>query len=88
MWDLGPGESSVVAWALARPGSVVIIDDLQARRCALTLRLPLVGTLAMVLLAKRTGAIDRARPAVETLVAHGMYLSPHIVAAALALVGE
>jgi predicted nucleic acid-binding protein len=87
-WDLGAGESSVIAWAISHPGTVVIIDDLQGRRCALSLGLRLIGTLGMVLVAKRQGAIPRARPIVDELVAHGMYLSPHIIDQALALVGE
>lgn len=87
-WDLGPGESSVLAWAVAHPGSIVIIDDLQGRRCALALQLPLIGTLGIVLMARHKRAIGQARPVVEKLVAHGMYLSPDVIEAALALVGE
>ena len=87
-WDLGPGESSVIAWALAHPGSLATIDDLQGRRCALSLHVPLIGTLGLVLLAKRKGAISRARAVAEELVSHGMYLSPNVLDAALALVGE
>jgi predicted nucleic acid-binding protein len=30
-WDLGAGESAVLAWAQARPGAEAIIDDLAAR---------------------------------------------------------
>ncbi|HEY2976265.1 MAG TPA: hypothetical protein VGJ48_27365 [Pyrinomonadaceae bacterium] len=33
-WALGHGESSVLSWALAHPGTEAIIDDLAARRCA------------------------------------------------------
>jgi predicted nucleic acid-binding protein len=87
-WDLGPGESAVIAWALAHPGALAIIDDLQGRRCALSLHVPLIGTLGIVLLAKRKGTIPRARTVVDDLVSHGMYLSPNVVDSALALVGE
>jgi predicted nucleic acid-binding protein len=31
-WDLGDGESSVLAWALSHPGTPAIIDDLEGRR--------------------------------------------------------
>ena len=37
-WDFGAGESAVLAWCLAHPGSEAIIDDLSARRCAATSR--------------------------------------------------
>ncbi|RLE29190.1 MAG: DUF3368 domain-containing protein [Acidobacteria bacterium] len=87
-WNLGLGESTVLAWALANPGCRAIIDDLQGRRCAEALGVPLRGTLGLVLLAKRVGQIDRARPIVDRLRGAGMYLSPTVADAALSLVGE
>lgn len=39
-WDLGAGESSVLAWAYLNPGTEAIIEDLAARRCAATLGIP------------------------------------------------
>ena len=36
-WDLGPGESAVLAYAHAHPGVVAIIDDGAGWRCAETL---------------------------------------------------
>ena len=87
-WDLGPGESSVLAWAHAHPGAEAIIDDLAARRCAAALGIPVRGTLGLVLTAKRRGIIPAARPVLEKLRQSGMYLSEHILNQALALVGE
>jgi predicted nucleic acid-binding protein len=88
LWDLGPGEASVLSWALARPGAVAIIDDLAARRCAETLGVPLIGTLGLVLKAKRQGRIPSAQPILEKLLDAGMYLSDKILRRALSLVGE
>lgn len=88
IWRLGPGETSVLSWSLAHPGSVAIVDDLAARRCAEVLGIPLIGTLGLVLKAKRKGLLTSARPATEKLLAAGMYLSSKILAQALALVGE
>lgn len=87
-WDLGPGESAVLAWARAHPGCEAIIDDLAARRCAATLGVPVRGTLGLVLLAKNRGRIPLARPVLEALRQAGMYLSDRVVDDALALVGE
>ena len=50
-WDLGEGESSVLAWAQAHPGCVAILDDLAARRCAAALGVVCRGCLGFVLLA-------------------------------------
>ncbi len=87
-WDLGPGESAVLSWALAHPGSEAILDDLAARRCARTLGVPVRGTLGLVLIAKQRGIIPAARPVVEELRQSGMYLSEAVVNQALKQVGE
>ncbi len=87
-WDLGDGESAVLAWAHSHPGSTAIIDDAAARRCADTLNIPLRGTLGLSLLAKQRGVVALARPVVEQLRAAGLYLSDEIIIQALALVGE
>ncbi|HJX64782.1 MAG TPA: DUF3368 domain-containing protein [Polyangia bacterium] len=87
-WDLGDGESSVLAWALAHPGTRAVIDDLEGRRCAESLGIPLRGTVGLVLRARRTGLIDSARDALERLRQGGMYLSDRICAEVLKEVGE
>ena len=87
-WDLGRGESSVLAWALSRPGAEAILDDLAARRCAASLGVPVRGTLGLVLVAKRRGEIPAARPVLERLRRAGMHLSDRLVNDALEMVGE
>lgn len=56
-WDLGPGESSVLSWALQRPGCLAVIDDLEGRRCAEAHGVRLRGTLGLVLRARQSGMI-------------------------------
>jgi predicted nucleic acid-binding protein len=87
-WDLGDGESSVLAWALAHPGTRAVIDDLEGRRCAESLGIPLRGTVGRVLRARRAGLIESARDALERLRRGGMYLSDQICAKVLKEVGE
>lgn len=87
-WGLGPGESSVLAWAHAHPGSDAIIDDLAARRCAGALGIPVRGTLGLALTAKQRGQISSARHVLERMRQGGMYLSDEVMNKALALVGE
>lgn len=87
-WGLGPGESSVLAWAHARPGALAILDDYAGRQCATTLGIPMRGTLGLVILAKQQGRIPAARPVIEALRGGGLYLSDAVLNAALALVGE
>lgn len=87
-WGLGMGESSVIELARSEPESVAVIDDLAGRHCAAALDIPVVGTLGVVLSAKRKGVLNAARPVLEDLLRGGMYLSRSILDEALALVGE
>lgn len=87
-WGLGPGESSVLAWAHAHSGSEAIIDDLAARRCASAFNIPVRGTLGLALIAKQRGRIPSARRVLEQLRQGGMYMSDHVMNEAVARVGE
>lgn len=86
--NLDAGESGVLAVAVAEPGSEVVLDDRAARRCARALGVPVLGTVGLVLTAKRLGSIPVARPVVEDLRRAGLYLDDAFVAAALKRVGE
>lgn len=88
LWNLGPGETAVLSWALGHPGCVAIIDDRAGRRCAEFLGISFIGTLGIVLRAKRLGRVDSARPLVRRLQEAGMYLSDRVLEPALKLVGE
>jgi predicted nucleic acid-binding protein len=87
-WDLGRGESSVLAWAKEHPGALAMLDDMEARRCAESQGILLLGTAGLVLLAKRRGIIPAALPVLRELVAGGMYLSEPTVAELLRRAGE
>ena len=87
-WDLGAGESQVLAQCLSGQGTTAVLDDRLARDCARSLGIPIIGTLGIVLAAKQRGWIPLARPVVEQLVARHMYLAPDLIRAALAEVGE
>lgn len=87
-WDLGSGESAVLSWCSAFPGTEGIIDDLQARRCADTFGIPVRGTLGLVILGKTRGRLPAARPVLESLRRAGMYLSDKVLNRALSYVGE
>jgi predicted nucleic acid-binding protein len=87
-WGLGPGETQVLALAGAAPGSRAVLDDLEARRCAQSLEVPMIGTLGVVLRAKRRGIIGMARPVIEHLRRVGLYASDSLIERALAHLGE
>jgi len=74
-WDIGAGETAVISAALSRPGSVCVLDDLTARNCAEVYRLPVIGTLGVLLKAKEAGLLPTLRPEITRLVAVGSLLS-------------
>ncbi|MFB1489994.1 MULTISPECIES: DUF3368 domain-containing protein [unclassified Thiocapsa] len=87
-WDLGAGETQVIANALANRVVRVVIDDLAARRCARALGLGIIGTLGIVGRAKAQGLIDEAAPLINRLRATGLYASDEIIMRLLKEVGE
>ena len=82
-WDLGAGESSVLAYAWNQPEVWAILDDRAARSCARTLRIRTLGTVGVIVLAKRRGLIPSARKALANMTDAGCWLSPDLVWAAL-----
>ena len=87
-WDLGLGESHVLSWAYKNLGYEAILDDRAAKNAALSLSIPVRGTLGVILLAKLEGRLSEAKPVLNQLVQVGFRVSPEVLAAALQLVGE
>jgi len=87
-WDLGAGESEVLTWARRNPVYEAILDDRAARNCAVTLGIQVRGTLGVILLAKREGAIDRVQPVFQKLQDAGMRIAADVLDKAFRLAGE
>lgn len=87
-WGLGEGETAVLSLAKRSGSHAAIVDDLAARRCASALGIETRGTLGVILLAKSRGLIPSAGSALRQLQAAGLYLSPGLLAAVLAVAGE
>ena len=86
-WDLGAGESQVLSHCLAG-GHRAVLDDGEARAAAKAHSVPLVGSLGVILRARKAGLIPAARPLVEQLIESGSYLAADLVRLALHKVGE
>ena len=78
-WDLGAGETSVLSYALARPDYVAVIDDAAGRRCASSLNITVIGTVGLIVLAKRRGVIGYIGPGLEALRNVGAWLSDRLI---------
>ena len=72
---LGPGEREALALTLESRPSYVILDDRPARRVAVELGLPLIGTLGILAMAKQEGLITSLRPHVDALRNSGFFIS-------------
>jgi predicted nucleic acid-binding protein len=87
-WDLGAGETSVIALGLVRKNTICVLDDLAARNCAEVFGIPVIGTLGILLKAKASGILPLLRPEIERLVESGSMLSTQIIKEVLSLAGE
>jgi predicted nucleic acid-binding protein len=87
-WDLGAGETAVLSLALIDNESAVVLDDLAARKFALTFDIPLLGTLGLLVRAKNAGLLGQVAPHIQSLESAGANLSKSVIAHALALANE
>jgi hypothetical protein len=87
--DLGEGESQVLALALeCQEPRVAILDDLLARQFARQLGIPHVGTLGILLQAKKAGLLPQVASVVERLESLGFRLSARTRSEVLKMAGE
>jgi uncharacterized protein len=81
-WGLGRGESAVISLA-SRLSATAILDDRDARRAAKTLGLVVLGTLGVIVRARREGRIGSASELLKSLQGMGMRLDNVLVATVL-----
>jgi predicted nucleic acid-binding protein len=85
--ELGRGERETIGLALELDVEAGL-DERRGRRVAQSLGIRVVGTLGVLLLAKEAGVISAIRPHIDALLATEFYLSPWLIADALALANE
>ena len=83
-----PSETETIALAQTVAGSVVLLDDSQARRVAERFNIPRIGTLGILRRAKKRGLIAAILPHIEYLKANNIYMADNLVEAVLKDVGE
>ena len=67
------GEAECLALAMENPGSLLILDDLQARAMASANGLPFTGTMGLLVEAKARGLVDEVAPLIEELRARARF---------------
>lgn len=71
--NLGAGESEAIVLAIEQSADFVILDDWRARQTALSLSLPVIGTVAVLAKAEEKGLISDLGSTVERLRQSGFY---------------
>ncbi len=87
--NLHAGESEAIALALERGIQGIILDDKQARETADELGLKVIGTLGVLILAKRKGFLSEVRPIMAQIIERVNFrIAPSVLNRALSLIDE
>jgi predicted nucleic acid-binding protein len=78
-YNLGKGETDALNLALIIPESRVMLDDFAARKCAKALKIPILGTGGLLILAKQKQLIPSVTEALEKVQNKGLWLSDEII---------
>ena len=78
-WDLGPGETEVLSFALEQSSFTPVLDDMLAKKCARSLGLKTMGTGTVLILVKERGLIESVEQSLRTLQNTGLWISEYII---------
>lgn len=82
------GEAEAIALAMELEDVFLILDDRKARQLALQLNLKVIGTVGMLLRAKRNGIIPQIKPLLTALNQANFRISEPLIQNALRIAGE
>ena len=85
---LDAGEATVIALALEIENSVLILDDLKARKIARAIGIRWTGTLGVLIEAKSRGIVLSVKPLLRELRNRGFWISDDLCSEVLTLAGE
>jgi len=86
--ELGEGEAEAIALCMERSADRIILDDKKARRIARQLKLPVTGTLAILLRAKQAGILPSVHDPINALLAANFRVSETLIVEVLRRAGE
>ncbi len=86
--SLGLGESEAISLALETTSQLLILDDRPARRLAQALHIPIIGTLGILLTAKRKGLLTEVKPFLDALLDYEFHIAEHLYKQVLGDAGE
>lgn len=87
-FNLHLGESEAIALAEEIGASQLLIDEKAARKVALARNLPIIGTMGILLLAKRQGLLESVKDVLNEMQVKGTRISLRLYGQVLTLAGE
>jgi len=82
------GEAQAIALAQTTPNCIILLDDARARKIAARLNIKQIGTIGLLLRAKRMGLVEKIRPHLKALIENGIYIRQQLIDAVLHDAGE
>ncbi len=82
------GEAEAIALAQTTSDCIILLDDSRARRIAERLNIKRIGTVGLLLRAKRSGLIDKIKPHLDALLDNSIYIRQELINAVLIEAGE
>lgn len=86
--SLDKGESEVLVLYYEIPNSIVIVDEEKARKLAKRKGILYIGTLGILLLAKKLGLIESVKPLIQQLMKKGIRISEELYTRILKIANE
>lgn len=86
--SLGAGEAGAISLAIAENARAILIDEQLARRVAKEKDLPVVGTLGLLVSAKRSGLLPAVKPVIDKMALQGRHISESLYEQTLNAAGE
>ena len=85
---LDDGEREAIALALQLVADTIVLDERPGRRTAARLGLDVVGSLGLLVRAKRVGMISDVRPIMDVMLSSGLFASDALYRQILVAAGE
>jgi predicted nucleic acid-binding protein len=82
------GEASAIALAMETDNSLLLLDDLKARKLAGKLNLNFTGTLGVITKAKQMGVTSEVKPLIDSLLLTDFRISENVIDELLKLNNE
>jgi predicted nucleic acid-binding protein len=82
------GEAEAIALAQTTADCTILLDDARARKIAQRLNTKQIGTIGLLLRAKRRGLVENIRPHIDALIENGIYIRRELTDAVLKNAGE